>query len=70
MDHHTRAIDVGDLQPRQFGPAHACCVQGRENDAMVGTAGRLDKFGDLLLTQDGWQPLPRSPRLDTEIIYT
>ena len=57
VNHHTLAVDVADLQAGQFGTAQTGGVEGHEQCAVKGRAGRLDQSRDLFLAEDGWQAM-------------
>src|SRR5262249_36451609 len=57
VNHHTLAVDAADLQVCQFGTAQTGGVEGHEQRAVKGSAGRLDQSRDFFLTEDYGQTM-------------
>ena len=45
-DDHSLAIDIRDLQPGNFGPAHSRSVKDHQQGALLEVSGRIDQLGD------------------------
>ena len=59
MDDHALAVDVGDLEPGEFGAAHAGSVKHHQQGALKQTAAGVDQTCDFFLAEDVGQLLPR-----------
>ena len=57
MDLETLAIDIRDLQGEGFMEPEAQAVDGGEVDLVVQGSGGREEPPDLLLTEDGWEPV-------------
>ena len=55
---HPLAIDIADLQTREFGAAHAGAVEGHQQRASKQCPCRIDQTRDFLPTQHRRQPAP------------
>src|SRR6266581_4744152 len=55
VDHHPPAIDVADLEARQFSIPHAGGVEGHEESAMERSARRIDELRHLFLAENRGQ---------------
>src|SRR5208337_2224951 len=55
MNDHTLAVDIGDREMAQLGPAQAGCIQHHQHGAMHQVAGRVDQSRHLLLVKYGRQ---------------
>lgn len=55
-NHHTLAVDVGDLQAAEFGAAHRGGVKGHQQRAVIGVARGINKSGNFLGAENGGQP--------------
>src|ERR1035438_4188557 len=58
MEDHALAVDVGDLQPGQFGAAHAGSVKHQQQGALKQAAAGVDQTCDFFLAEDVGQLLP------------
>ncbi len=54
---HASAIDIADLEAREFGAAHAGAVEGHQNGAIEGSGSGIDELRDLFLTENGGQAI-------------
>ena len=52
MHDHATAINVADLQAREFGAAHTGTVEGHENGAIEGSRRSIDELCNLFLTEN------------------
>ncbi len=57
MHDHASAVDVADLQAREFSAAHAGAVEGHQNGAIEGSGGSIDELCYFFLTEDGRQAI-------------
>src|SRR5271166_3448651 len=55
VDDHPLAINIADLQARQFSTPHAGGIERHQYDAMKGSQCRVDQASDLLLTENDRQ---------------
>src|SRR5271165_189469 len=55
MNDHPLAVDVADLQARQFSTPHAGGIERHQYDAMKRSQCRVDQASDLLLTENDRQ---------------
>src|SRR5450631_1235653 len=66
MEDHALAVDVGDLDPGQFGAAHAGSIKNRQQRALKQAAAGVDQTCDFFLAEDAGQ-LPRTLRIGKEL---
>ena len=69
VDHvndHALAVDVGDLQPRDLGAAHAGSVKNHQQRALEQAAAGVDQTRDFFLAEDVGQ-LPAHLRIGQEL---
>src|SRR5271157_5739609 len=57
VDDHPLAIDVGDLQASRFSAACSGSVEGHQQNALEGSGGGVNEWGDLRLAQHRGQAL-------------
>ena len=57
VNHHAPAIDVGDLEARQFRIPHAGGVKGHEDGAVERRARRIDELCYLFLAENRGQAM-------------
>src|SRR5271166_5381843 len=55
VDDHPLAINIADLQARQFGTPHTGSIERHQYDPMKMSQGRVDQTSDLLLTENDRQ---------------
>src|SRR5271166_6640204 len=55
VDDHPLAINIADLQARQFGTPHPGGIERHQHDAMKVSQGRVDQPSHLLLTENDRQ---------------
>jgi hypothetical protein len=56
VNHHSLAVDIADLQLRQFGASQSGRVQRHQDGAIELSRRRIDEFSYLLRTEDLWKP--------------
>ena len=57
-DDHPLAIDVADLEMREFGPSHAGAVERHQQRPSKKIPGRVDQMRNFFPAQHRWQPAP------------
>src|SRR5580658_8254599 len=57
VNHHALAIDVADFQVGQFRASYSGGVEGHQQGAMEGSAGRLNELSNFFLAEDRWQAM-------------
>jgi hypothetical protein len=55
VDHHTSAVDIGNLQARQLGTPYPCAIERHQYHAMKPSLGRVDEVGHFFRAQDAGQ---------------
>jgi len=56
---HALAVDVGDLQPRDLGAAHACAIKNQHQGTLEQVAAGVDQTCDFFLAENVGQLPPR-----------
>src|ERR1700751_5140137 len=54
---HASAVDVADLQAREFGAAHAGAVEGHQNGAIEGSRRSIDELCYFFLAEDSGEAI-------------
>src|SRR5208337_3715500 len=65
-DDHALAIDVADLETREFGASHAGSIECHQQRPSKEVSGGIDQLRDFLLAQHRRQPTP-VPRVRQEL---
>jgi hypothetical protein len=55
VDHHTLAVDIGNLKRAQLGPPQPRRVESHKDGPVHQVARCVNQPGDFVLTENGWQ---------------